>query len=58
MHLSKTLYVDIQYRYKTNFSAPKPSDPTEVTKMDDCERYRMEVMRDLGKKIVEIQNGI
>lgn len=36
----------------------RPAFASECDNIGDCERWRMQIIRDIGKKIVEIQNGM
>jgi len=37
-------------------SGKRPSNSNDVTTIVECEKWRMQILRDIGKKIMEIQN--
>ncbi len=39
------------------FSGKRPSNANECSTIVECEKWRMQILRDIGKKVVEIQNG-
>jgi pre-mRNA-splicing factor ISY1 len=35
----------------------RPALASECDNINDCERFRMQILKDIGRKIMEIQNG-